>query len=66
MSCPALARPFQDCNRPAAAANRLLDESPIACANIVPDMASLFRGSGKRGEAGEAGMPIETDGALHK
>ncbi len=62
---PALAWcPFPDAGSAAAAATTLLDERLIACANIVPQMLSLYEWNGERGEAGEAGMLIKTDAAL--
>lgn len=53
--------PFPD---PAAAervASQLLDERLIACANILPEMRSLYRWNGERGEAVECGVLFKTN-----
>jgi hypothetical protein len=43
----------------------MLDEGPVACANIPPGAMRLRPlGHGTRGKAGEAGVPFKTDAAL--
>lgn len=65
MTVPALVWcPFPDAPAAKAVAKTLLDERLIACANIVPQMISLFTWNGERGESEEAGMLIKTDAAL--
>jgi periplasmic divalent cation tolerance protein len=56
--------PFPDAATAAAAANTLLDERLVGCANILPAMLSLFEWNGERGEAAEAGALFKTDAAL--
>jgi periplasmic divalent cation tolerance protein len=56
--------PFADEETAAAAANRLLDEGLVACANILPPMRSMYVWHGERGEAREVGVLFKTDAAL--
>jgi periplasmic divalent cation tolerance protein len=56
--------PFADAASAEAAANRMLDEGLVACANILPPMRSLYVWQGERGEAGEVGVLFKTDAAL--
>jgi periplasmic divalent cation tolerance protein len=56
--------PFPDRESAILAANSLLDERLAACANIVPDMLSLFAWQGERGEAKETGVLLKTNAAL--
>lgn len=53
--------PFADEASAAAAAQQLLDERLIACANILPPMRSLYTWQGERGEAAEVGVLFKTD-----
>lgn len=62
---PALAWcPFPDPASAASASSTLLDEGLIACANMVPNMESLFVWNGERSESAETGVLLKTDGAL--
>ena len=56
--------PFADEDSAADAANRLLDEGLVACANILPSMRSLYVWQGERGEARECGVLFKTDASL--
>lgn len=56
--------PFPDRAAAAAAANCLLDEGLIACANMLPGMISLFKWNGERGEAEETGVLLKTNAAM--
>ncbi len=56
--------PFADADSAARAADHLLDEGLVACANILPPMRSLYRWQGERGEAAEVGVLFKTDAAL--
>jgi periplasmic divalent cation tolerance protein len=56
--------PFADEDSAAAAANQLLDERLVACANILPPMRSLYLWQGERGEARECGVLFKTDASL--
>lgn len=47
-----------------AAANALLDEGVIACANILPGVRSLYAWNGERGEGREVGALFKTDAAV--
>ena len=47
-----------------AAAGTLLDEGLIACANILPQVRSLYVWNGERGEAAEVGVLFKTNPAL--
>lgn len=52
--------PFADPESAAAAANVLLDEGLVACANLLPAVRSLYRWRGERGEAIETGVLFKT------
>ena len=56
--------PFADSDSAADAAERLLDEGLIACANILAPMRSLYCWRGERGEGAEIGVLFKTDAAL--
>jgi periplasmic divalent cation tolerance protein len=56
--------PFADEEDAARVAGALLDESLVACANILPPMRSLYAWQGERGEGREAGVLFKTDPAL--
>jgi periplasmic divalent cation tolerance protein len=56
--------PFGDSESAAAAAELLLDEGLVACANILPPMRSLYVWRGERDEAQEVGVLFKTDAAL--
>jgi len=56
--------PFADPDSAGQAAERLLDEGLIACANILPPMRSLYCWRGERGEGVEVGVLFKTDAAL--
>jgi len=43
------------------AANALLDEGLIACANLFPGVRSLYAWNGERGESREVGALFKTD-----
>lgn len=47
-----------------AAADRLLEEGLIACANILPAMRSIYLWKGERGEAQECGALFKTGTGL--
>ena len=53
--------PFADEASAEAAANQLLDEGLVACANILAPMRSLYIWQGERGEAVEVGVLFKTD-----
>jgi periplasmic divalent cation tolerance protein len=53
--------PFADEASAEAAAQQLLDERLVACANILPPMRSLYAWQGERGEALEVGVLFKTD-----
>jgi periplasmic divalent cation tolerance protein len=53
--------PFADEASAVAAAQQLLDERLVACANILPPMRSLYSWRGERGEAVEVGVLFKTD-----
>jgi len=55
--------PFASDKQARAAADTLLDEGLIACANILPAMHSLYVWNGERGEAGEVGVLFKTSPA---
>lgn len=62
---PALAWcPFPDATSAASVCSALLDEGLIACANMLPNMVSLFAWNGERGESTETGVLLKTDAAL--
>lgn len=56
--------PFPDVDTAKAVANSLLDEGYIACANIVPEVVSLFSWNGERDEGMETGALLKTNSAL--
>ena len=56
--------PFADETSAATAADRLLAEGLVACANILPPMRSLYVWRGERGDARECGVLFKTDAAL--
>jgi periplasmic divalent cation tolerance protein len=56
--------PFPDESSAAAVAARLLDETLIACANLLGAMRSLYEWNGERGDAREIGVLFKTDAAL--
>jgi periplasmic divalent cation tolerance protein len=63
--CPALIWcPFPDPGAAKAIAKSLLDEGHVACANIIPEMISLFVWKGERGEDMEAAVLFKTNSAL--
>ena len=55
--------PFPDLASARSAANCLLDEGLIACANMLPDMHSLFAWNGRRDEGKETGVLLKTNAA---
>lgn len=55
---------FPDAASAEVVAATLLDESLIACANILPEMRSLYGWHGERGEGRETGVLFKTDAAL--
>lgn len=64
-NCPALIWcPFPDRDSAEAVAKTLLDEAYIACANIVPEIVSLFVWKDEREEAMEAAVLFKTNSAL--
>ena len=56
--------PFGSTDEARSVAAQLLDESLVACANILPPMFSLFEWHGERGESQEIGVIFKTDRAL--
>lgn len=56
--------PFPDRESAILAANSLLDEGLVACANILPAMVSLFSWQGNRGETNETGVLLKSNGAV--
>lgn len=56
--------PFAGEESARAAADTLLDEGLIACANILPEVRSLYCWNGERGEAAECAVLFKTDSAL--
>ncbi|MCB2060428.1 MAG: divalent-cation tolerance protein CutA [Novosphingobium sp.] len=55
--------PFPDRDSATAAAHTLLDEGLIACANMIPEMVSLFEWNGERDEARETAALLKTNAA---
>ena len=53
--------PFADEASAIAAAEQLLDERLVACANVLAPMRSLYVWDGERGEASEVGVLFKTD-----
>ena len=47
-------------------ADSLLDEGLIACANLMPQITSIFMWRGERGQGQEAGALLKTNAALLK
>lgn len=61
---PALAWcPFPDAESAAAAADRLLDEGLIACANLIPGLRSLYAWQGAKHDEAEVGALLKTNRA---
>jgi len=56
--------PFPGEESARAAADSLLDEGLIACANILPGMTSLYVWNGAKEEARECGVIFKTDAFL--
>lgn len=56
--------PFASEESASAAAGTLLDEGLIACANILPQIRSLYCWNGERGEAAECAALFKTNSAL--
>jgi len=56
--------PFPNRGSAEAAANSLLDEGHIACANIIPEIVSMFVWKGERDIGMEAGALFKTNSAL--
>jgi periplasmic divalent cation tolerance protein len=56
--------PFGDEAQAVAAADALLEERLVACANILPSMRSLFVWNGVREEARETGVLFKTHASL--
>jgi periplasmic divalent cation tolerance protein len=56
--------PFADGEAAHAAAEALLDEGLVACANILPPIHSLYSWQGERGEASEVGVLFKTHASL--
>jgi len=59
--CPALAWcPFPDRESALGAANTLLDEKLIACANLLGSIESVFEWQGERSSGKEVGVLLKT------
>ncbi|AKH43302.1 periplasmic divalent cation tolerance protein [Altererythrobacter atlanticus] len=56
--------PFGEEESAAETARALLAEGLVACANIMPEMRSLYIWNGESGEARECGVLFKTDAAL--
>ena len=56
--------PFPDRSAAREVANALLDEKLIACANLLPDVESIFEWGGARESGKEIGVLFKTDAAL--
>lgn len=56
--------PFGDEASARDVAGRLIDEGLVACANILPEMTSLYAWQGQRHEDRERGVIFKTDAAL--
>jgi len=54
---------FPDAESAAAAADRLLDEGLIACANLIPGLRSLYVWQGAKHDEAEVGMLFKTNRA---
>lgn len=55
--------PFADEEQAARAADALLEAGLIACANIVPQIRSIYRWEGERGEGRECAALFKTSAA---
>lgn len=55
--------PFGDAGSAERVAGILLDERLVACANILPQVRSLYRWQGERGEGSECGVLFKTTAA---
>lgn len=53
--------PFGDRESALRIASQLLDEGLVACANIVPEMQSIYVWRGERGESAEIGVLFKTE-----
>jgi periplasmic divalent cation tolerance protein len=56
--------PFPSVETAQSAANTLLDEALIVCANILPEMLSMFEWGGERGSEREVGALFKTHADL--
>lgn len=56
--------PFGSIEEARQAAQTLLQEKLVACANIVPEMLSIFRYEGKVQSASEVGVLFKTEARL--
>ncbi len=56
--------PFPSVETAQGAANDLLDEELIVCANILPEMLSVFEWGGERGSGSEVGALFKTHAGL--
>ena len=56
--------PFADRESAEAAANQLLDEGLVACANLISGIRSVYLWNGERGSCEECGALFKTDAAL--
>jgi periplasmic divalent cation tolerance protein len=56
--------PFASEDDARAASETLLEEGLIACANILPQVRSLYRWKGERGEGSECAVLFKTNAAL--
>ena len=64
MSAALIWCPFESEDAAAKVASQLLDEGLIACANLIPDVRSLYVWRGERGEARECGSLFKTEAGL--
>lgn len=55
--------PFPVAETAGRVVSQLLDEGLIACANVLPEMRSLYHWQGERGEAVECGVRLKTNRA---
>ena len=60
MSAALIWCPFADEESATSAAGQLLDEGLIACANILPQVRSLYCWRGERGEGAECAVLLKT------
>ena len=56
--------PFPDRDAARSAANQLLDEKLIACANILPGIESIFEWQGESTSAQEVAVVFKTTGSI--